>query len=58
MWFYKPDDTCCDCDVNLGDDRVFGMCRPCAEARHAARQARKMLRKVVAEHKDSPDADR
>jgi len=43
---YAPN-TCCDCDVKLGEDRVFGMCRSCAEARHASRQARKMLRLVL-----------
>lgn len=42
--------TCSDCGRLLDKAKVFGMCRGCAEARHAARQARKMLNQVVGVH--------
>lgn len=50
---WKPVDDCGICGRDLDDNRVFGLCRPCAEAKHASRQARKMLRKLVCEHNES-----
>lgn len=47
-------DTCCDCGKPLDRTKVFGMCRSCAEVRHAARQARKMLIQIQRDHRSDP----
>lgn len=44
--------TCSDCGKALDKTKVFGMCRSCAEARHASRQAGRMLQQICRDHNE------
>lgn len=39
-------DDCGICGKMLDERRVFGLCRECAEQKHAARQTRKMMNRL------------